>query len=135
MSVNLLSDNQRRRLGTHLGLLVSDLETLAESPELERDGAACVGVRDAIAAARRAADQMRAALSLPTDRAPGLRRRVAAVAEVWAARIEDLRARRLSGYGAVHPDLAGRLDPRVEEVRARLEALAAAAARLPEGDA
>jgi hypothetical protein len=133
--VNLLNDNQRRRLGTHLRLLASDLETLADSPELQRDGPAFAGVREALAAARRAADEMRAALALPPDRAPGLKRRVAAVAEVWAARIEDLRARRLAGYGAVHPGLAARLDPRVEEVRQRLEALAAAAARLPEADA
>ena len=135
MQVNLLNDNQRRRLGTHLRLLVSDLETLAESPELERDGPAFAGVRAAIADARRAADDMRTALSLPPDRTPGLKRRVAAVAEVWAARIEDLRARRLAGYGAIHPELAGRLDPRVEDVRQQLEALAAAAARLPESDA
>ena len=29
MSVNLLNDNQQRRLGTHLGLLSSDLANLA----------------------------------------------------------------------------------------------------------
>jgi hypothetical protein len=135
MSVSLLNDNQQRRLGTHLRLLASDLETLAESPELQRDGAAFARVRDAIAAVRRAADEMRAALALPADQAPSLRRRVAAVAEVWAARIEDLRARRLRGYGAVHPELAGRLDPRVEAVRQRLEILADAAAELPDGAA
>lgn len=57
---------------------------------------------------------------------------MAAVAEVWAARVDDLRARRLRGYGAVHPDLAARLDPRIDELRRLLEALADAAARLPE---
>ncbi len=134
MSVNLLNDNQQRRLGTHLRLLVSDLETLAESPELRRDCPAFARVRDAIAAARRAADEMRAALSLPVEAGPGVKRRVAAVAEVWAARVEDLRARRMQGYGAVHPDLAARLDPQVAAVRARLETLADAAAGLPEGD-
>ncbi len=135
MTVNLLNDNQRRRLGTHLRLLVSDLETLAESPELGRDGPGFARVREAIAAARRAADEMRAALGIPAEPTPSLKRRIAAVAEVWAARIEDLRARRLGGYGAVHPDLAGRLDPKVADVRARLEALAAAARDLPDGDA
>jgi hypothetical protein len=134
MSVNLLNDNQQRRLGTHLRLLVSDLDALAESPELERDAPAFATVREAIAAARRAADETRSALGLPLDRSPTLRRRVAAVAEVWAARVEDLRARRLAGYGPVHPDLPARLDPRVEDVRRRLEALADAAARLPDGD-
>ena len=135
MSVNLLNDNQQRRLGTHLGLLVSDLDTLAQSPELQREGPGLARVRDAIAAARRAADEMRVALGLPVERAPSLKRRGAAVAEVWAARIEDLRARRLAGYGRVHPELAGRLDPRVVDVRARLEALAAAVRELPHGDA
>ena len=91
-------------------------------------------MREAIAAARRAADETRSALGLPLDRSPTLRRRVAAVAEVWAARVEDLRARRLASYGPVHPDLPARLDPRVEDVRRRLEALADAAARLPDGD-
>ncbi len=135
MSVNLLNDNQRRRLGTHLRLLVSDLETLTEAPELNRQGPELARVRDAIVASRGAAEQLRMALALPDDRGPGFKRRVAAVAEVWAARIEDLRARRLKGYGAVHPDLAARLDPRVEDLRRRLEALADAAARLPDRDA
>jgi len=135
MSVDLLNDNQRRRLGTHLRLLVSDLDTLAESPELKRDVPAFATVRQAIAAARRSAHELRAALALPLDRSPSLARRVGAVAEVWAARIEDLRARRLAGYGAVHPDLAGRLDPGVELVRQSLEALAAAAGHLPADDA
>lgn len=71
------------------------------------------------------------ALALPPEVSPSLARRVAAVAEVWAARVEDVRACRLAGYGAVHPDLARRLDPGVEELRRRLEALADAALRLP----
>src|SRR5919108_1031985 len=104
MGVNLLNDNQRRRLGTHLRLLVSDLDTLAESPELRRDSPAFATVRDAIATARRSADELRAALALPLERSPSLARRVGAVAEVWAARIDDLRARRLPGDGPGHPD-------------------------------
>lgn len=135
MPVNLLNDNQQRRLATHLRLLVSDLDALAESPELEGDAAAFATVREAIAAARRAADEARHALGLSLDRSPTLRRRVTAVADVWAARVEDLRARRLAGYGPVHPELAARLDPRVEDLRRRLEALADAAAHLPDGDA
>ncbi len=133
--MTLLNDNQQRRLGTHLRLLISDLDTIAASPELTRDGPAFARVRDAIGATRRAAEEMRAALALPLDHGPSLKRRVAAVAEVWAARIEDLRARRLRGYGPVHPELAQRLDRRVEDVRRRLEVLAAAVAALPEGEA
>lgn len=133
--MTLLNDNQQRRLGTHLRLLLSDLDTIAESPELARDGPAFVRVREAIGATRQTAEEMRAALALPLDRAPSLKRRAAAVAGVWAARIEDLRARRLRGYGPVHPELAERLDPRVEDVRRRLQTLAAAVAALPEGEA
>ncbi len=132
MSVPLLNDNQQRRLGTHLRLLVTDMDALSESPELERDGPPFARVRAAIDAVRRAAEAMGAALALPFDPGPSVRRRVAAVAEVWAARIDDLRAHRLEGYGPVSPKLAARLDPVVEEVRTRLEDLAAAAAALPE---
>jgi hypothetical protein len=131
MSVSLLNDNQQRRLSTHLRLLISDLDTLADSPELGREAPEFARVRQAPTTARRAAEQLQLALALPLDRGPGLRRRLAAVAEVWAARVEDLRARRLAGYGAVHPELAGRLDPGVETLRRRLEALADAAALLP----
>jgi hypothetical protein len=133
--MTLLNDDQQRRLGTHLRLLISDLDTIAESPGLARDGRAFARVRDEIAATRRAAEEMRAALALPLDHGPSLKRRVAAVAAVWAARIDDLRARRLRGYGPVHPGLAERLDPRVDDVRRHLEALAVAAAALPEGGA
>ena len=133
MPVSLLNDDQQRRLGTHLGPLVSDLEALAESTELRGEAAPYGRVRDAIAATRRAAGAMRARLALPPDHAPSLERRVAAVAELWAARIEDLRAHRLKGYGPVHRDLAQSLDPQVDELRRRLEALGEAARGLPEG--
>ena len=135
MSMALLNDNQQRRLGTHLRLLISDLERLAESPELGRAAPGFAQVREALTAARHGAEQLHLALALPVDRSPGLRRRVAAVAEVWAARMDDLRARRLAAYGPVHPDLADRLDPGVETVRGRLEALADVAALLPDEDA
>ena len=133
MSVNLLNDNQQRRLGTHLGLLSSDLANLVQSPELVRDAPELTSVREALGAALRAAEQLRLALGLPLEQSLGLRRRIGAVAEVWSARVEDLRASRLAGYGAVHPRLAERLDPGVDDLRRRLEALAAAAARLPDG--
>jgi len=132
MSVNLLNESQQRRLATHLCLLESDLDALAQSRELERGGPNA-SVRTAIAAARTAVDEIQTALALPPDRSPSLARRVAAVAEVWAARVEDLRARRLTGYGPVHPDLARTLDPAVDTLRGRLENLAAAAAQLRDG--
>lgn len=133
MAVSLLNEQQRRRLATHLGLLVSDLDALARAPELGRDGAAHSELKDAIATTRRAADAMRATLGLAPDRAPSFARRVAAMAEVWAARIEDLRARRLKAYGPVHPELAAALDPGLDEVLKRLGALGGAARGVPEG--
>jgi hypothetical protein len=133
-SVSLLNEQQRRRLATHLGLLVSDLEALARTPELGREGSAYAELKDAIATTRRAADTVRATLGLAPDRAPSFARRVAAVAEVWVARIEDLRARRLKGYGPVHPDLAATLDPGIDEVLRRLGVLGAAARSVPEGE-
>jgi hypothetical protein len=134
MCVSLLNEQQRRRLATHLGLLVSDLDALARAPELGREGAAYAALKDAIAATRRAADAMRAMLGLAPDRAPSFARRVAAVADVWSARIEDLRARRLKAYGPVHADLAPILDPGLDEVLRRLEALGGAARTVPEGE-
>jgi hypothetical protein len=57
---------------------------------------------------------------------------VAAVAEVWAARVEDLRADRLKSYGDVHPDLGATIDPQLERLHGALDALADAAVELPE---
>jgi hypothetical protein len=134
MSMNLLNADQQRRLGTHLRLLVSDLDTLSQAPELGRDGPDFARVREALARSRDAAQDIQSRLELPAEPSLSLRRRVAAVAEVWAARVEDLRARRLAAYGAVHPDLEKRLDPGLEDLGRRLEDLAAAAARLPGGE-
>ncbi len=59
-------------LGTHLRLLTSDLDTLAESPELGREALEFAGMREALTTARRAAEQLQLALALPVDRSPGL---------------------------------------------------------------
>jgi len=134
MSMNLLNANQQRRLGTHLRLLVSDLDTLSQAPGLGRDGPDFGRVREALARSRDAAQEIQSRLELPAEPSLSLRRRVAAVAEVWAARVEDLRARRLAAYGTVHPDLEKRLDPGLEDLGRRLDDLAAAAARLPGGE-
>lgn len=134
MSTHLLNANQQRRLSTHLRLLASDLDALAEMPELTRVQPDVARVRAALANARDAAQEIQRCLELPGDPSPSLRRRVAAVAEVWAARVEDLRARRLAAYGAVHPDLEKSLDPGIEALRLRLEQLADAAEDLPGGE-
>lgn len=123
-----LNPNQQRRVGTHLRLLAEDLATLAANPDVVNHGE--MGpLLDAIGAEVAA---MRAHLALPPEWRPSLRRKVGAVAEVWAARVEDLRAKRLQGYGVVDPAVAPTLDPHVDRLRALLERLALAAATLPE---
>jgi hypothetical protein len=130
MTETLLTDDQQRRVATHLRLLVEDLDALAEDRQLAR--AEPASVLELVERIRTAAERWRGELGLTADRTPGLRRRVAAVAEIWAMRVEDLKARRLGGYGTVHPSLERQLDPRVEELRGLLIALADAAANLPE---
>lgn len=126
--MNLLNANQQRRLGTHLRLLADDLDAVAALPELGRTDPTHARVRELVAEARALVEETRATLALPEEQGPALGRRIAAVAGVWAARVEDLRARRLKGYGAVHEGLAGVLDPRIERLRRVLEALADAGA-------
>ena len=128
MAVSLLNANQQRRLGTHLRLLADDLDAVAALPELGRVDPTHARVRELLAEARALVEETRAALALPEEHGPALGRRIAAVAGVWAARVEDLRAKRLKGYGAVHEGLAGVLDPRIERLRRVLEALADAGA-------
>jgi hypothetical protein len=131
MPVSLLTQNQERRLNTHLRLLLDDLDALTALPELERAGAPGEKVRRLVHEARGAALELRRILDLPEDHGPALARRVAAAAEVWAVRVEDLRARRLRAYGAVHPDLAATIDPPLDRLRRRLVELADAGAELP----
>lgn len=130
MSMSLLNPNQRRRVDTHLRLLVEDLDGLARLALLDRPDA--VPLRDRLAQAREAAESTRRTLGLPADERPNERRRMVAVAEVWSSRVEDLRAERLKAYGAVHADLAPTLNPLLERLRHALEALSDAAAELPE---
>ena len=132
MSESLLNANQRRRLATHLRMLREDLEEVAGWPEMARPGAPYDGIRDRIAELLAAVEELRAALALPLDRAVPLRRRVMATAEVWATTAEDLKARRLRGYGEVHPGLAGVLDGRVDQIVRQLRAIADLADKLPD---
>lgn len=130
--MSLLTHSQQRRLTTHLRLLIDDLDALAALPELAYAGEAGGRVRGLVDEARAVAREVRAKLELPEDPSPALARRVAATAEVWAIRVDDLRARRLRAYGEVHPDLAALLDPPLDELRRALVALANAAGELPD---
>ena len=132
MSAVLLTHNQERRLATHLRLLLDDLDALATLPELSRSGEAGRRVLGILDETRAAARELRSALDLPEEQGTQPARRVVATAEVWAVRVEDLRARRLGAYGEVHPDLGATLDPRLDHLRRSLVALAEAATGLPE---
>jgi len=128
----LLNANQQRRLGTHLRMLREDLDDVAGWPELSRPGEPYASLRAVIARLAAAVASLGQSLALPAHDAPPLRRRVQATAEVWASGMEDVKARHLKAYGRVHPDLAGVLDPRVDEIVRMLQQMADLAGRLPD---
>jgi hypothetical protein len=128
----LLNENQRRRILTHLRLLREDLEDVLRLPPLAPDTPAGREIGDIVGRLEAEIRQIRSTFGLTDSEKPLLRRHVAAIAEVWWARVEDLRARRLKSYGAVNPDLPPVLDPHVERLEHLLLELARAAARLPE---
>jgi hypothetical protein len=132
MSDELLNENQRRRIATHLHLLQDDIDALGRLPALSEMDATFDHVRTLLREIVQKADDLRASLALGVPRIPSLQRRIGAVAEIWAVRMEDLMAGRLKSYGRVHPDLAGRLDHYVRELTALLQQLADAATALPE---
>jgi hypothetical protein len=129
----LLNDDQRRRVGSHLDLLTNDLAALERLPELQHSGAPYEAIHIVMAEIRRRADTMRRAFDLPAEHSPDLKRRVAALAGVWAAHLEDLRVKGLRAYGAVNPDVAAHLDPHLNGLLELLYQLADTADRLPEG--
>lgn len=61
-------------------------------------------------------------LQLPQRARP--RQRLLAYVHAWLARLHDLRARNLSGYGAVADGLAAELDPALDQIAHSLERLA-----------
>jgi hypothetical protein len=132
MEKRLLNANQQRRLVTHLRLLQEDLEDIASWRELARPGEPYSAIRDAIGRLREATEGLRTRLGLPRDEGPPLRRRVMATAELWASSMEDVKARHLKAYGHVHPDLAGVLDPRMDEIVRLLRLLADLGNQLPD---
>jgi hypothetical protein len=132
MSRHLLNQNQRRRVDTHLGLLREDLGNLRRwaSPLAATPAGRRIG--DAIRLLEGEIDAVRRRFDLHDTEPPPLKRRVGAIAEVWRARMHDLRARHLESYGTVHPDLAAALDPCIDRLESLLRDLAQAALQLPE---
>jgi len=127
----LLNANQQRRLATGLRMLRHDVAAVAAWPEVAGPGQAQEAIRALVARIVPAVEALEAALGLPAERPVPAGRRLSAVAEVWASRLEDLHARKLRPYGKVHPDLAAALDGKLDELIGLLEELADAGARLP----
>jgi hypothetical protein len=132
MNQHLLGTNQRRRLGTHLGLLREDLEKVLLWSSSERASPVTQRIAQLVGGIQKEISDVYRDFDLTDIEPTPLRRRVGAVAEVWLARVEDLRARRLVSHGTVHPGLAPLLDPHVDTLEALLDDLAHAAHELPE---
>jgi hypothetical protein len=126
----LLNANQQRRLATSLRMLRDDLAAVAAWPEVARPGEAQAAIRTLVERIVPAVEALETSLGLPAERPLPPGRRLAAVAEVWANRLEDLHARHLRPYGKVHADLAGALDGKLDLLIDLLEELAEAAGRL-----
>src|SRR5437667_12073748 len=90
-----LNENQLRHFPTYLRLLADDLDFLARLDEMKRSGREYEQARRALVEVRSAVEGVREQLSLPAERGLSLKRRVAAVADVWTVRVEELRPRQL----------------------------------------
>ncbi len=125
----LLNTNQQRRLGTSLRMLRHEVAGVTSWPEVA--GAGGEAVRALTARIVPAVEALEAALALPAEKPVPASRRLAALAEVWMNRLEDLHAKGLKPYGRVHPELAGALDGPLDELIGLLEELVREAGRLP----
>lgn len=120
--------DQLRKLETSLRLLCEDLEALLCSADLGRGTAETPGLKESIQQTLDAAKGLLRKFGFPTDRLVPFPREVVATAEIWIARLEDLKARRLASYGALPVEVIGRsLDPQLEQLQRALAALAQAA--------
>jgi hypothetical protein len=121
MAVRMLNSNQARHLTTVLGMLLEELAELAGAlpPEPWADPVRSE-LRDAGARVRRLMHRLD--LAMPEQTPP--RQRLLAYTGAWLARLHDLRAAKLAGYGAVAGELAGALDPSLDEIARALERVA-----------
>lgn len=123
-----LNPNQRRKLAVSLALLGEDLERLLRSPELAESDREGQPLRQAINRALVAAERVRERLGLSVEGRVSFRRTVVATAEVWLARLEELKAHNLRRYGSLPASkVAASLDPLIVELQQALVAVASAA--------
>jgi hypothetical protein len=115
-----LNGNQRRHLAANLRLLAEDLAHVKALPALPDNARVAI---DAITAC---VERMSQEFALPVAREPEPARSALVLADTWTVRSHDLRAAGLIGYGPVHPQLAERLDPLIDELQSALHDLAVA---------
>jgi len=121
MSSSLLGENQARHLSSVLALLLDEISKLSGSlPHEPWAGPARAQMQEIESLVRDLLKKLD--LRLPPGTRP--RRRVQAYANAWLARLYDLRAKNLSGYGPVSEGLAAQLDPALEQIAERFERLA-----------
>lgn len=115
-----LNEHQARHLTTTIALLLEEFSELARSLAAEPSSdAAIAGIHEVQRQARAPLHR----LGLPAPERPPLRRRLLAYTGVWLARLHDLRAANLAGYGEVSTELPGALDPPLDEIKRALERL------------
>ena len=121
MAATVLKHNQAGHRPTVLGRLLDELAELgAALPADPWADAVRTEIRDTGARVRGL--MRRLDLSLPEQTPP--RQRLLAYTGAWLARLHDLHAAKLSGYGAVAEELAGALDPGIDAIARSLERVA-----------
>ncbi len=129
MAVALLNHNQARHLTSVLALLLDELSALAAGlPHEPWADQARAQIHDVGLRVRRLLQKLD--LQLPERARP--RQRLLAYSHAWLARLHDLRAANLRGYGSVAEGLARELDPALDQVSSGLERLARLAAESAE---
>jgi hypothetical protein len=121
MAADLLNHNQARHLTAVLGLLLDDLSELAAAlPPAPWAREAKAQIHDASGRVR----ALLGGLGLAPAEPARPRRRLLAYTGIWLARLYDLRAEHLSGYGTVADGLEAALNPGLDEISDALERLA-----------
>lgn len=123
MCGSLMTRHQRRHVASVMQLLLEDMAVLLEQPEVRDPAGRFAPARAAIADVSRAAGALVRECQLELPEPVPVDQRIRSVAYTWAARVSDLKAERLKGYGAVHPALHRCLDPSVDRVLRALVAL------------
>ena len=115
-----MNGNQRRHLAANLRLLAEDLAHVKALPALPDN--ASVAIDAVTACVERMSQEFALTVARETDPARSAR----VLADTWTVRSHDLRVASFVGYGPIHPQLAERLDPLIDELQSALRDLAVA---------